>query len=161
MKFKPTLITLISILVLGFAQVKAQTNTGTFTASHLQAAERFLISTGINNQFGAITDNIVQAFGGQMPENNRTAFIDVMQKFMHKYYTWENLKGDMSKIYAAEFSEDELVQMTTFFNTPVGKKYSAKMIILTQKGMALGEQVVKDHQSELEQMIKDAVPNSN
>lgn len=161
MRFKPALVTLVSILFLSFTQLKAQTSTGTFTAAHLQAAEHFLISTGINGQFGAITDNIVQTFGAQIPENNRAAFVGVMQKFMHKYYTWDNLKGDLSKIYAAEFSEDELAQMTTFFNTPAGKKYSAKMVILTQRGMALGEQVVKDHQSELEQMIKDAVPDKN
>ena len=115
MKFKPTLVTFAIILFLSFTQVKAQTNTAALTTSHLQAAENFLISTGINDQFGVITDNIAQAFGTQMPENNRAAFMGVMQKFMHKYYTWDNLKGDLSKIYAAEFSEDELTQITIFF----------------------------------------------
>ena len=161
MKLKLTFITIAGSVLLSINHVKAQSNAVTYTQPQLQAAEKFLIATGINIKFEEITNNIVQAFSAQMPENNRAAFIGVMQKFMHKYYTWDTLKGDLSKIYAAEFTEDELSQMTAFFNTPVGKKYSDKLVTLTQKGMALGQQVIKDHQAELEQMIKDVTDNKN
>jgi hypothetical protein len=161
MKSKLILITISCVLFLTWTNVKAQTASLNFSPSHLQAAENLLISMGLNTQFGAITDNIVKAFGNQMPENNRAAFVGVMQKFMNKYYNWEVLKGDFSKIYAAEFSEGELVQMTAFFNTPVGKKYANKLALLTQKGMLLGQKVVQDHQTELEQMMKNAIPEKN
>jgi hypothetical protein len=149
------------MLFLSFTQLKAQTSTTTFTQSHLQAAENYLIATGINTKFGAITDNIVNAFGKQIPENSRAAFINVMQKFMQKYYTWDTLKGDLSKLYAIEFTEDELKQLTAFFNTPLGQKYGDKLITLSQKGMQLGQQIVIDHKPELEQMMKEAMPKKN
>ncbi len=155
MKIKLILITLTGILLLTQTIVKAQTSTTTFTASHLQAAESYLIATGINTRFGAITDNMVGTFSQQIPENNRAAFVEIMQKFMHKYYTWDSLKGKLSEMYAAEFTEDELKELTTFFSTPLGQKYGSKLVVLTQKGMLLGQAVVKDHQSELEQMMKD------
>ena len=161
MKFRLALIILNGVLFLSFTQLRAQTTTTTFTQSHLQAAENYLISTGISTQFGPITDNIVNTFSKQMPENSRTAFVNVMKTFMHKYYTWDTLKGDLSKMYAAEFTENELIQLTAFFNTPLGRKYGDKMSTLTQEGMVMGQKVIKDHQPELEQMMKEAMPDKN
>lgn len=158
MKFKLNIIAITGIILFSFTIIKAQTATNTFTPSHLQSAENYLIATGVNTKFGSITDNIVSAFGKQIPENNRAAFIDVMEKFMHKYYTWDALKGEMSQMYATEFTEDELKQLTTFYNTPLGQKYGEKIVILSEKGMLLGQQIIKDHQPELEQMMKDAMP---
>src|ERR1700748_269165 len=132
MKFILTLVTVAGCLLLNFTQAKAQSNTQTFSPSQLQAAEQYLIATGINTKFGAITDNIVEAFGNQMPEEHRAAYKDVMSRFMHKYYTWDNLKGELDKIYAAEFTEAELKQLAAFFNTPLGKKYGDKLVKLTQ-----------------------------
>jgi uncharacterized protein len=161
MKIKLILITLTGILLFSFSRAKAQTVEPTFKASHLQAAENYLIATGISTKFTALTDNIVNTFSNQMPENNRAAFAGVMQKFMHKYYTWDTLKGDLSRMYAAEFTQDELQQLTAFFNTPLGQKYGDKQVALTQKGMLLGQKVLKDHQGELEEMMKEAAPAKN
>ncbi|MGZ3749791.1 MAG: DUF2059 domain-containing protein [Mucilaginibacter sp.] len=161
MKVKLTFIILTGILLLSFSKVKAQTAGPTFTESHLKAAENYMIATGINKKFGEITNVMINAFSKQIPESNRTAFSAAMEKFMNKYYTWDVLKGDLSKLYASEFTEDELTQLTAFFNTPLGQKYGDKMVILTQKGMMLGQQVVRDHQDELKEMMKAATPEKN
>lgn len=155
---KLTSITIAALLLFCIG-AKAQTAQN-ISPSHLQAAEKYLIATGINTKFGAITDNIINAFSGQIPENNRQAFIDVMKKFMAKYYTWDTLKGKMDELYATEFTEDELNQLSVFVSTPLGKKFTEKSIELSQKGMLLGQQVVEAHQTELEQMMKDAMANS-
>lgn len=155
---KLTLITIASMLLLCIG-AKAQT-TENLTPSHLQAAETYLIATGINTKFGTITDNIINTFSNQIPENERQAFVDVMKKFMSKYYTWDTLKGKMDELYAAEFTKDELDQLTVFVKTPLGKKFTDKAATLLQKGMLLGQQVVQDHQAELEQMMKDAMSGS-
>ncbi|MGN6638011.1 MAG: DUF2059 domain-containing protein [Mucilaginibacter sp.] len=152
---KLTLITIAGVLLLCVG-AKAQTAQD-LTPSHLQTAEKYLIATGINTKFGAITDNIINAFSGQIPENQRQAFVGVMKKFMDKYYTWDTLKSKLDKLYAAEFTEDELNQLIVFVNTPLGKKYVEKSVTLSQKGMLLGQEVVKDHQDELEQMMKEAM----
>jgi hypothetical protein len=162
MKSKLPLITISFILLfLSWTNAKAQSDTTSITPSHLAKAESFLIATGVDTKFPAIVESIVSTFVKQVPEDQRDTYASVMRKFMNKYYTWDNLKGDLSKIYAAEFTEDELTQMIAFYNSPVGKKYSEKSVTLLQKGMQIGQNVVMSHQSELQDMIKEAYPQKN
>lgn len=161
MKSKLNLILISCILFLGWtSSAKAQTAPN-LSASHLQTAESFLIATGVNTKFPAIVESIINTFSSQVSENDRPTFISVMRKFMNKYYTWDNLKLSLDKVYAAEFTEIELKQMIDFYNSPVGKKYSEKLVQLMQQGMQIGQQVIIDHQSELEQMVKEASSAKN
>lgn len=153
---KPNLIILIGIFFLSVTGLKAQTATPTFTPSHLKAAEQYLIATGINTQFGDVINKMLKSSSVQIPDAQRPAFIKVMETFMAKYYTWDVLKDDFAKVYAAEFTEDELKQLTNFYNTPLGKKISTKTPVLVQKGIDIGQQVLTVHRPELEQMMKDA-----
>jgi hypothetical protein len=53
----------------------------------------------------------------QIPEANRASFMKVMETFMGKYFTWDAIKDKLGqKMYAAEFTEDELKQLTAFYN---------------------------------------------
>jgi hypothetical protein len=159
MKFKLTLITLFSVLCLTISNVYAQTASTTFTASHIQAAEKYLIATNIDTQFSGMIDNMITASSAQIPEAKRPEFIKVMKTFMDKYYSWAVLKDKYAAIYASEYSEAELKQLTVFYSSPLGKKVSSKTPVLLQKGMALGQEVVASHRTELEQMMKDAFEN--
>jgi hypothetical protein len=102
MKLKLNLVTTLLLCVVFF---KANAQTTEATPSHLQAAEKFLVAVGIGGQFKTITDNIINTSSNRLPEDQRAAFAGVMKKFMDKYYTWDIVKGPMSKIYAAEFDE--------------------------------------------------------
>ena len=161
MKFKLTLIIIGCILCLSSTSVKAQSSAQDFTPVHLQAAENFLIAAGVNTKFPAVIESIVNAFSKQIPENDRAAFADVMRKFMNRYYTWDKLKASLDKIYASEFTESELKELGDFYNSPIGRKYMGKSVELLQKNMQIGQQVVADHQSEFQQMMKDAIPEKN
>lgn len=154
MNLKLNLIVIPLLLCVVFFKANAQTTEA--TPSHLQAAEKFLVAVGIGVQFNAISDNIINTFSKQFPEDHRAAFAGVMKKFMDKYYTWDIVKGPMSKIYAAEFDETELNQLTAFYNSPAGKKYSEKLPVLMQKGMLMGQQVMTDHKAEFIEMMKEA-----
>jgi uncharacterized protein len=156
MNLKLTLIALIGILLISTADSNAQTTSAAFSASQLKAAEQLLIATGINNQFGGIVDNMISSSSAQIPEAQRGEFINVMKRFMVKYYSWDALKVEFAKMYAAEYTEDELNQLTAFYNSPLGKKVGAKTPVLMQKGMALGQKTIADHRPELEQMMQDA-----
>lgn len=156
MKFKLSLITLICALLFGTLNVNAQTTTPTFSPSHLKSAEQFLIATGINTQFEDIVGTMINTSSAQVPEDKRAQFVSVMKAFMAKYYSWDVLKPDLAKIYASEFTENELTQLTTFYNSPLGKKVGSKTPLLLQKGVALGQQTIANHKPELEQMMKDA-----
>jgi hypothetical protein len=155
MKFSVIQIFISALLCVTFT-AHAQNNATDFTPAHLQAAEKFLLATGINKQFENIADKVISTYGAQMPEDKRAAFAEVMKKFMGKYFTWDMLKDEMSKLYAQEFTEKELKQLADFYNTDTGKKYGEKLPVLTQKGMLIGQQLVVQHQSELQDMMKDA-----
>jgi hypothetical protein len=164
MKFITNLTLIGFLLCFSFIGANAQTPTNAnpptiieHSVTHLKAAENFLIATGINTQFGTIVDNIITQYSGNVPADKKDLFVSVMKKFMGKYYSWEALKGTLSSIYADEFSEPELKQLADFYNTPAGKKFGSKQAVLTQKGMQAGQQVVEQHQAELQQMIQDAI----
>ena len=155
MKLNLNLITFITLFFLSVTGIKAQTTAPAITATHLKAAQDFLIATNVNNQFGSVMDNMIKSSSAQISEEHRASYLKVMNTFITKYFTWDALKDKIAALYAAEFTEDELIKLSAFYSTPLGKKVSSKLTILTQKGMLIGQQAVADHRPELEQMMKD------
>lgn len=154
MNLKLKLIALTGAILFSFSSVKAQTTNQTITPSHLEKAVQMLQAIGIDKQFDNMVNNLVTGSSSQMPENNRLGFIKVMKIFMGKYFTWDLLKDKMATIYAEEFSEEELGQITAFYNSPIGQKVSSKLPSLMQKGMMVGQEVVGQHKDELQQMME-------
>jgi hypothetical protein len=158
MKTNLILITVIGMLFLNINNVKAQIDTTKITPSHMQAAERMIQASGLEENTRKMFDQIIIVQSRQLPENKRAAFKDVMNRFINEYVSGEKLKKAFMPIYASEFSEDELNKIADFLSSPAGKTLTAKQPELFQKGAAWGMQLVKDHQLELEQMMKDAMP---
>jgi hypothetical protein len=161
MKLKFNLTILIAVFVLFAGNLKAQTTTPDIKPSHLKAAEQCLVAMGINTQFSEIMSRTIKASSTQIPEAHRASYLKVMDTFIAKYLTWDTIKENLSKIYAGEFTEDELVKLTAFYNSSLGKKVSSKTPILTEKGMLLGQQMVSDHKAELGQMMQQAFQNDD
>jgi hypothetical protein len=156
MKLKLNLITLIALLILSTTCLRAQTAAPAFTASHMKAAERMLIASGIQTNLQKLFTTIIETQSKRLPEEKRTAFTNVMNKFLGKYASWENLKTAFEPIYATEFSEDELNQISDFLTSSAGKKMVEKQPNLFKKGSEWGQKIFQEHQEELEQMMKDA-----
>jgi hypothetical protein len=165
MKIKLSIALAASVMVFGFTQVKAQTEpprvmekTGTPPSpAAIKAAEEMLIASGASDQFNKNIKTVVDQYSAQMPGDKRVAFVKVMNDFFDKYISWDSLKQDMCIMYAREFSEAELKQLTVFYKTPLGIKLNQKQPVLMQAGMTIGQQSVIAHQAELQQMIEDAV----
>lgn len=153
MKFKLTLITLTGALLFSITGVKAQTTT--FTPSHLKAAERMLIASGIETNLQKMFGTLIETQAQRLPIDKRTAFKNAMNKFINKYVTFDDVKKAFIPIYAEEYSEAELNQIADFLSSPAGIKMTEKQAIMFQKGGAWGQKIFTDHQAELEQMMKD------
>jgi hypothetical protein len=78
-----------------------------------------------------------------------------MKSFLKKYMSWAGLKDDMIKIYADEFTEAELGELSAFYQTPLGKKTLQKMPTLMAKGAELGQRRVQEHLPELTAAISE------
>ena len=78
-----------------------------------------------------------------------------MLKFFNKYMGWESMKKDMAKIYTEKFTDNELKELTAFYQTPIGKKAAILVPTLAAEGAALGQKRVQENMLELQKMIKD------
>lgn len=112
---KLNLITLSAIIFLFATHLKAQTTTTDFKPSHLKAAEQLLLTMGTDKQFDDLANKMANATSTQrVPMEYRALYLKVMKVFVGKYVTWDLLKDKIEKLYAAEFTESELNQLTDF-----------------------------------------------
>lgn len=131
-----------------------------FTPNHLKAAQDMLAAMEMPAVMTSSINNIVKVQAANMPLDQQKAFSDAMKSFLNKYLNWDLLKTDMAKIYASEFSESEIKELTKFYQTPLGKKMIEKSPALMQKGMLIGQQAVMAHQTEFQEMLKAASPQN-
>jgi hypothetical protein len=155
MNLKLKLIALTGVILFSFSGLKAQTTDQTLSPSRLEAAQQMLIALSIDKQFGTIVNNQIDVASTQVPDDKKVAFKKVMNTFMAKYFTWDLLKDKMAAVYANEFTEEELKQITVFYNSPVGQKVGQKLPSLTQRAMMIGQEAVMSHKDELQQMMQD------
>lgn len=79
----------------------------------------------------------------------------VLREFMSRYLTWSAMSASMTALYAREFTEKELKDITSFCVTPAGRKTITRMPALLQEGIQIVQQQLQPHLPELEQMISE------
>lgn len=144
----PTLI-VIAALMLPLSNLSAD------EVSHKAAAEGLLNSMNMEK---LLTESVDQMLVVQIQQNPQLAEVQPqMRDFLIKHMSWASLKDDMISIYTAEFTEDELKELTAFYQTPVGKKAIEKMPAMMAKGAELGQKRVQDNLPELQAAIQAAL----
>ncbi|MFC6998629.1 DUF2059 domain-containing protein [Rufibacter roseus] len=128
-------------------------------SSHQKAAENLLLIMGTPK---ALEDNIQQMLTMQMEQVPalKAAELEV-RAFFSKHMNWDAIKGDLIKLYVAEFTEKELKDMTAFFNTPTGKKMASKQSKLAIESMKIGQESLQSHLPELQQIVMDKMKEGN
>ncbi len=125
-------------------------------ASHRAAAESLLTLMDMDKMMSQSVDQMLQI---QIKQNPSLAQYETqMRAFLNKYLSWASMKDDMLNIYTSEFSEDELKQLTAFYQTPLGKKTVSKMPALMQKGAEISQKRLQEHLPELQAAIQAAGP---
>ncbi|RFZ92461.1 DUF2059 domain-containing protein [Mucilaginibacter conchicola] len=152
-------IKLLIAALLFCVAARAQT-TPNITPAHLQTAEDLLRTIHADSLFKQNMSVMLQQASTNIPEDKRTKFIEVMNTFIAKYVSWDQLKDQLAVTYAKEFTVAEIKGLITFYNTPLGKKLLLKQPVLVAKGAALGQQMVQSHQVELQQMMEEAFKDS-
>jgi len=145
------------VLLSTFAS-QAQT-TPAIKPSKLKAAEDLISASNIESQMSSMYANIINAFSAQIPEEKKAKYKTVMLNFLSKYMSFADLKQDMTRIYAEEFTEAELKEITRFYLTPAGKKTIEKLPVLRQKGIAIAQQKLQAHLPELQQTMQAELGN--
>ena len=63
----------------------------------------------------------------------------------------------MAALYMQRFTELDIVQITSFYRTPLGQRSVSESPRMMEEGSKLGRRVVEEHMPELQQMIVDQI----
>ncbi|WP_054411748.1 DUF2059 domain-containing protein [Hymenobacter sp. DG25A] len=150
-------------LLLAAPTVKAQSTTAASApavaaAAPISTAQRKAAETllEVMQSEKTINQSIDMTLALQIEQNpNLKKLEPEMRAFMNKYMSWPALKSEMVDLYAREFSEKELRELTKFYQSSTGQKYVSKQNVLLQAGMQLGQRRVKENLPELQRMLEE------
>lgn len=123
------------------------------TAKQLRLAENLLNSVYSEASFDQLIDQAVTT------QTNANAtlkpYTSVMRDFMRKYMGWSTMRPQLAAIYAREFTEAELLDITRYYQSPTGQKAAARMPALMKAGMEIGQNAVQAHLPELTKALQE------
>ncbi|HEY5688414.1 MAG TPA: DUF2059 domain-containing protein [Yeosuana sp.] len=82
---------------------------------------------------GAAFENAIAQIGAGVSEENKEAYTQEANG------TLVGLYDKMAELYMAEFTQEEIGELVSFYNTDLGKKLAEKQLGLTQKAMSFGQ----------------------
>lgn len=139
---------LLALFSLTFTSLNAQD-----TSSHRTAVNDLLDTVEFEKNMLETIDNMLEMQIRQNPD--LIAFKDVMSSFFVKHLTSDEVKERYVDIYLESFTEEEIVELNSFFNTDLGRKYYIESQNLSLKGMQIGEEVVQQNMGEFQMMMME------
>ena len=113
-----TLLLSVSLIYAGFAQDDA------FTAD----TKKLMKITSVS----AFAD-IISQMGATVSSDKKEAFTKEAN------LTLDGLMDKMAAVYMEEFTHDEVKEILAFYTTPTGKKMAEKSMVISQKGITIGQ----------------------
>ncbi|MFL1010614.1 DUF2059 domain-containing protein [Flavisericum labens] len=118
-------VLLVCFLSVAFViQIQAQDN-----SDYKNETVEFLKLTGAGDAFVSAIDQI----GTMVPADKKEAYVKEAKG------TLGGLYDKMAELYMAEFTPQEIKELTAFYNSDLGRKLAKKQLGLTQKAMAFGQ----------------------
>lgn len=137
----------IIVLLAAFGQANALAN----ETAHREAVERLFKLTGMQQKIEESVDNVLVLQLAQSPElrNHET----VVREFLERHIGWQSLRDALTEMYMQEFSEQELNDMNTFYDSPTGRKVIERLPVLVQQRNQLASRRLQENIGELEYEI--------
>ena len=76
-----------------------------------------------------------------------------MLKFLKEVMPWSEIEPEMTRVYANNFTKNELEDLAAFYKTPTGQKAVKLMPTLMGEGMKMGQERMMARMGELQQRI--------
>lgn len=127
-----------------------------YTESHRSAVKQLLRIMNMEKTIIQATDIIFDNFSRNTPNFSQNE--DLIRKYFSKYFTYDALEDEYVDIYCAEFTEEEIINLSEFYSTDLGKKLIIKLPVLLTKSSELGEKTVKEF---LPALIKEIEQRNN
>ena len=151
LKTKSILVALLLLLPFSLSAKNTSATTVASTAT-IKAAHNLLNTMNMKKTYQGMLNRITDM---QIQQNPQLANIKpTIHKFFEKYMGWDALVEDMAKVYAKNFTEMELNDITKFYKTKVGQKTIKLMPLLASAGAKIGQSKLASHLGELKVMIE-------
>ncbi len=109
-----------------------------FTAVIVNAQEKDAYTKDTEKLVQIISESafepVIKQFSAMVAEDKKEAFVKDLNA------TFPELYAAMAKIYKDEFTHTEIKDILAFYATPTGAKLASKTGVLSQKGMAAGQE---------------------
>jgi hypothetical protein len=131
-------------------------------ASHRALATQVVeASDGAKSLQMALPTLLAPMTEGMKKQGLSDALVEELRQAVTKWFNaeikWEELKPQVVELYMKEYTEPELKEMLTFFQSPVGKKILAQMPVVMQKSAALGQAYFQTKQASLQSKLSPII----
>ena len=101
------------------------------TPGQLRAAERLVAVMRLERNWAPLTEQMIRNMHQAVPDTGRLSagsarFRETMEKQLREIFaakmSWERVEPEYVRLYASLYTEDELRQLTAFYESPVGQK---------------------------------------
>lgn len=82
-------------------------------------------------------------------------YVDIFEDFFATYGSWDELLPQYAELYREAYTEAELRELITFYQTPVGKKTVQLTPRLMREGAEIGQRQIAPHLPELQRQIQE------
>ena len=123
-------------------------------ASHRQAVEELFAQMDMALAVNQTVDQLSTVLMEAVPEE--AGYRDVVDAYVRKYLSWEVLHDEVVSLYQQAFTEEEIREITTFYNTSAGRKLLTQSPLIGQAISASVHRRLVAHSPELKQMMMDA-----
>lgn len=146
---------ILILLLIGFAGVAEAQET---SESERQAAAELLEAMNTQQTFEASMDAMVEM---QVQQNPQMAQLeDVFREFFKEHMAWEQIQPDYVALYTDLYTEEELQEMTAFYQTDIGQKMVEVMPEMAVRSQQIAQQHLQEHAGELQQKIMEEMSNA-
>jgi uncharacterized protein len=102
----------------------------------------------LNQTFDQIKPMLLQQFQQTKISSEQS---QIMDKYMDKIFdvmkeemSWDKIKEDYIQIYMSVYTEAEIQELITFYQSPIGQKMIDNMPMLMQKSMVISQKCLKN-----------------
>ena len=147
------------ILILLAITLTSQAKTDEKTLSNVyDLLEVMHVRDNFNKIMKMTIDNQMRMLPAQIKKDpvKYKKFKEITENFFNKYFSWDELRDDIAKVYANNFTSEDIENIKKFYTTPTGQKALEKMPNIAKETMQLTNKKIMPHMQEYYDEIKKA-----
>ncbi|MBU2712915.1 DUF2059 domain-containing protein [Zooshikella harenae] len=139
------------------------------SASHQAAAEKLLTVMKVENMYKPLFSQYKTMFTSQLTQYAKDPatkakvekHVAQITSILQSELTWSSIKQDFVNIYMKHYNENELTEMTKFYQTPVGQKTISIMPTISKESMQIAQERAKKLTPQIQKISMDLIKSLN